>query len=236
MPRIKKRPLHWTIDTPLCIIISETRIIENCIVEMNAAIMVSGKMILRDCLLVGSCPEIKILGHLKIENCDVQLNLKMLKVMKDGEYLFDRLYFEDTETKIICSNSGRIDWCPQRQSVESYLEKNIVACVADYYHVDKEAIYKASRVGYSEDEIKVLREALNVSIYLLRNLSNMPMYRLTRFNVPSYLVGDIAERAEKYVFNGDKELWEKVSRISVQVARELYERTFRDELSYPYRD
>lgn len=212
---------------------AENRIIENCLVEINAPVTIYGKMFFRNCTLKSICGIINVYGVLKIENCQTQVNHNFLHIMNGGEYQLDMAEFNDGKIKwkevVLLEEGGHICWIPYKSSIYEQFEDIIMSCVSNYYNIDEEIIYSVNKEKIlSECELSEWKDARRIAIFLKRKIIEIPEYQITEFNYPSYLTGIIDEEVERSVENGDERLWKKLALILIKIAKKIYKNSQED--------
>ena len=228
--KVMKQQEIYTISEPLSIHSAEKRIIENCIVEITAAIKIYGKMIIRNSTITIKNADISIFGTLKIEKCNVSCSDCKLNIAHGGEYLFDLLYIDPTKETIICSENGKMSWIPHRQSIETYLCDTILSCAATYYDLEDDTLKSSSKD-------KKQTSARYIAIYLTEKLTNVPLYKIAQeYNIYYYLMYDKLQDIRNYILSGDKQLWIDLTYILEAIIEKMYSRDLEEEKTYPYRD
>lgn len=86
--------IEWLVNTPIRIEAFEKRIIENCNVIINAPVKVYGKLVLRNCTIASMPGKILVYGSLKTQQCKTDTATPFLRIMDNGECLFD-IYHRD---------------------------------------------------------------------------------------------------------------------------------------------
>lgn len=224
---------RWSINTRLRIEIFEKRIIENCSVTINASLEVYGKLVFRNCTIVCTSGGIAVYGCLKMQNCKIDAERPFLRVLDNGEYLFDLVYFD---APVLYTKTGKLSWIND-PNVEYWLENTILTCVAEFYGIEMDWLCGKDLTDRTDAEKKIAKEARSVSIWLKMKILHIPMYKIShQLSYPTYFAADAWKKIQTAVENGDRHLWKNIAEIEATISRKLYERDVEDEKNYPHRD
>ena len=224
---------RWSINTHSRIETFEKRIIENCSITLNAPLEVYGKLVFRNCTIVRTSGNIAVYGCLKIQNCKINAEKPFLKVLENGEYLFDLAYFD---APVLCTKTGKLSWIND-PNVEYWMEDTILTCVAEYYAIEKAWLCGKDLTDMTAAEKKIAKEAKIVSVWLKMKILEIPMYKIShQLRYPTYFAADAWKEIQTAIENGDRQLWKNIAEMEATISRKLYERDLEDEKTYPYRD
>lgn len=232
----KDKQIKYIINSPIVIEASEKRIVENCLVEAGAPIAVLGKLVFRNCTIKNISGEIDVYGVLKLETCHIWTDTCFLNIQPGGLYQCDMLDFNNNSDNFGDYISGlkkeRFSWIENPPPVEKHFFDVLISCVSKYYDVE---ICDECPKDYSEDKRKLRQKARWVAMYLNERLPLSWHKIICEFGIPHWLDG-VHDDMERFISNGDTQLWKDVAAISMSVLEEIYWHQEHDQREYPYRD
>lgn len=230
-----KRP-KYIISAPVIVEASEKRIIENSLVEVSAPITVHGKLVFRNCTIKNISGNIDIYGVLKIETCSIWTTTCFLSIQSGGEYQCDILDFNDNSSNfsayISGLENGHFKWIENPTPVDKRYLDVLVSCISKHYGVE---ICDKCPTEYSDEKKKVRREARWIAMFLGRRMNLSTFEILRMFEIPHWCDW-VYDEMERFVRNGDIQLWKDIAEITVEISKEIYWEIWKDQYHYPYRD